>query len=498
MSDVVVPQRSARFGNWVEQKSPGLAGAGMVGTAVLFGGLVATMLSSFFLGLKGAAVVAVVSVVLFTATGTPLGRRVARGVGYSRQRRAGEHQWRSGVFSRNRNPSMRLPGLLGRTSLVEKTDTFGEPFVVIKNPLKGGLYTIVARCIADGPGLQDMERLNTWVSGYSRVLTMMGQEPGLVCAKAIGDTSPDPGNRLASMVDGLIPKDQAIPDLARNTMAECVADYPTTSSENVTYVELTFRGKALSRRNDEASILSELSRRVPGLLGQLASAGGGAVSMVTKEELPAIVRVAYDPAAQPFLEKAALTQQDHHIDWADAGPTAYQDLWDRFVHDSGTSVTWEMYQAPRSTVTSLASAGLLAPHSDFTRKRIAMIYRPHMPDESVRVSERDANGARVMASQSKKRMTATAALRMQATDQSRQEVASGAVMVRFSVLMTATVANPDQLEQAVSTMEVAAGTVPLYVRRCYGTQAAAFATTLPAGFIPWEHTVVPNMVRELM
>lgn len=32
----------------------------------------------------------------------------------------------------------------------------------------------------------------------------------------------------------------------------------------------------------------------------------------------------------------------------------------------------------------------------------------------------------------------------------------------------------------------------------YGSQAAAFVATLPVGFVPWEHTVVPDKVRELM
>lgn len=485
-----------RFGHWVEQRSPGLGGAGLIGTAVGFGGLVLTMLALFFGGPKAAVVTLLVSVVAFTLTGTPVGRKMARRIGYTRQRNHREHQWRSGVLSRNRNPAIRLPGMLGRTSLLEKDDPFGQPFAVVKNPLGGGLYTVVVRCVSDGPWLQDATQLNNWVAGYSRVLTTMGHEQGLVAAKAITDTGPDPGHQLASMVASLMPTDRPVPELARNTMAECVADYPQMNSENVTYLELTFRGRALNRRNKEDAILAELSRRVPGLMGQLGSAGGGAVSMVTRAELPAIVRVGYDPAAQPFLEQALAAQTEHHIEWADAGPVASQDFWDRFVHDSGVSVTWEMFEAPRSAITSLASSAMLRPHSDFARKRVAMIYRPQTPEKSVDVAENDANAAKFMAKQSKKQITATASLRMRATDQSREEVAAGAVMVPFSILMTATVTDPDQLVQAVSRMESEAGTVPLRVRRSYGSQAAAFAATLPVGFVPWEHTVIPTTVRE--
>jgi len=38
--------------------------------------------------------------------------------------------------------------------------------------------------------------------------------------------------------------------------------------------------------------------------------------------------------------------------------------------------------------------------------------------------------------------------------------------------------------------------VPVRLRRCYGAQAAAFATTLPVGFLPWEHTLVTPSMRE--
>lgn len=85
---------------------------------------------------------------------------------------------------------------------------------------------------------------------------------------------------------------------------------------------------------------------------------------------------------------------------------------------------------------------------------------------------------------------------MKAAEQSRQEVAAGAAAVRFSLLVTATVLSGGDVPQAVSTLEARAGSVPIRIRRCYGSQAAAFAATLPVGFVPWEHTTVSTTVRE--
>lgn len=484
------------YGNWIQQRSAGIGGAGLIGTGCLLAGLVFALLALMIGGVVPALVMLAVFAVAFTATGTPVGRTVARRVGFIRQRGAGEHQWRSGLFGRNKNPAIRLPGMLGKTSLLEKNDAFGNPFAVIKNPRRGGLYTIVARCVAEGPSMQDQDRINGWVSGFGRVLAATGQEGALVCAKAITDTAPDPGGRLSAMVHSL--RDPNAPSVARTVMDECLADYPTASSENVTYLELTFRGRGLHRKGDESAILSELARKVPGVLGQMQSAGGGSVDMVTKAELPRIVRAAYDPAAQSYLEQAELAGQGHHVEWQDAGPVAYQEAWDHLVHDSGRSISWEMFGAPRAAITELALSGLLMPHRDFTRKRVALIFRPHTPEESSKVSENDANTATFTAQQGKKRVSASASLRVKATDQSRSEVASGAVLVRLSILITATVTDPEDLVQAAATVESRAGAVPIRVRRSYGSQAAAFATTLPLGFVPWEHTVVPDNLRELM
>lgn len=583
-------QAAARptYGNWVEQRSPGIGSTGLLGTGVLLLGVVAALVTLLFFGALVALATAAVVGVVFVVVGTPLGRLAARRGGYTRARWAGEHQWRSGVFTRNSTrpsrstagPRMgaptRLPGMLGRLSLLVKDDPFGQPFAVIKNPLSGGLYTIVARCVADGPWMQDRERLDAWVANYSAVLNTLGQDRALVCAKAISDTAPDPGNRLASMVRSL--RSTSSPSVARQVMDECVSAYPATSSENVIYIELTYRGRLLHRRDSETAVLSELARRVPQVMGQLGSAGGGAVTMLAPDELAPIVRMAYDPASQPFIEQAALagarlsleTPADavapwgegssagttaaragdpvagpsagphaglvagsaarssagsaaaaaYGVEWHEAGPVAAQEFWDHYVHDSGRSITWEMFGAPRSAVTELSVAPLLLPNRDFTRKRVALVYRPMAPDKSMQVSETDANAARFMASQSKKRTTALASLRMQATDQSRQEVASGAVMVRFSLLVTATVTSTrrtgaptgptgsylhdrgsggsEDLDQAAATVTSRAGAVPMRLRRCYGSQAAAFAATLPVGLIPWEHTVVPDTVRELL
>jgi hypothetical protein len=486
------------YGNWIQQASAGLKGAGTIGTGVLLAGMALTMGCLIIGGPKAGIVGAAIGAAAFVTT-TKAFRGIGRRVGFTIQRGRGEHQWRSGVFSRNSEPETRLPGMLGGVELLERADAFGahgERFAVLKNPRNGGLYTVVARCIADGPWMQDQGQINTWVAAYSHVLASLGHEQAVVCGKAITDTAPDPGGKLATMIAS--GRAAGAPSIATQVIDQVVAAAPATSSDNVTYVEITFRGRDLHRKGNQDSILSELARRVPGIRARLEAAGGGAVSMVTAAELPAIVRAAYDPAAQRFLEQAALAGHVETVPWSEAGPVGYQEAWDHLLHDSGKSVTWEMVEAPRASINERSLTALLAPSSDFARKRVAIIYRPHTPAEAAEVSESDVDAAVFNADQGKKRINARARLKVKATERSRDEVALGAGMVRFSMLVTATVGTGEQgdLDQAVSTIESNAAAVLMRLRRCYGSQAAAFAATLPVGFVPWEHTVIPDRIRE--
>lgn len=494
----------ATYGNFIAQRSPGLLGAGLIGTGVLFGGIVCALLALLAAGIEAALIVAGLGVLTFTITGTPVGAWAARRIGYARARFAGDTMHRSGTVARDSSGvwrpakgdkpvvhTTRLPGMLAQTAVLESVDGFGRRFAVVRST--GGLYSITARCSAEGPSMQDQEQVDRWVAGWSTVLSSAGQESGLQCLKAITASEPDPGGRLPAMVSNL--RASSSPELADAVMAECVATLPATSSEVSTYVELTYRGRFLSRRGDQAAILAELARKVPGLVAMLQTAGGGSVEMVTPGDLAALVRAAYDPAAAGSLEQAELDGLPGPT-WDEAGPVAYHETWSDLTHDSGRSVTWEMQQPPRSSITENALAGLLKPHPDFARKRVALIYRPHTPDESTRVAERDSTTANFVAQQGKKRPSAAAQRVQRAAEQSRQEVAAGAAAVRFSLLVTVTVRPDQDALQAVSTLEASGRGVPIRLRRVYGSQAAGFAATLPVGFVPHLHTVVPSTVRE--
>jgi hypothetical protein len=489
------PADRTSYGNWVALRSPGLFGTGLAATVVLLATPVFALLALLVAGTVPALAAAVLGELGFTAVGTPVGPALTRRVVFWRHRARGSNVWRAGVFSRNADPAVTLPGMAGRLALLEPADGTGCPFAVVHDRRHGGLWTLVARCEADGPGMAETEQVDTWVASWGRFLATSGTDTALAAVKVIADTAPDPGTRLATAVrDAAAP---GAPALAAAVMGECATTYPALAARNTTWVELTFHGRALARKGDQDLVLAELSRRVPGIVDGLAAAGGGSVAMATAAELAATVRGAYDPAAHTDLAQADGAAV---VEWREAGPQAAHEQWGAYRHDSGISVTWAMHDAPRAGIEATALGHLLAPQAGLARKRVALLFRPAAPDASARAAENDAATATFNASGGtvRGRVTAANSLRVRATEQARHEVATGAVLVRFSLLVTATVTDPTDLDQASGAVESAAGAVPLRLRRCDGSQAAAFAATLPIGFLPHLHTLLSDKARELL
>lgn len=486
------------YGGWVRPRSPGLARLGLIPSLVAGGGLVLALLFLLVTGplIAGSVLVVAVAAAGLTirpAVGPSVGAAVLTRVGWWRSRGRRAHQFRGGAFARNGSGAMRLPGIAASTVTMTGHSGHGDPFGVVVRRASN-TYTVVFRCRADGDALVDTDVVDQWVAGWGSSLAMFAYEPGLVGVTVVVDTAPDPGTLLAAEVHGNADPDA--PALARSVMSAVVDSFPRGSSENTAYVALTYSALGVSRRSrDPADVIVEIGRRVRDVVDALGFAGAGTVEPLSEHELAEVVRVAYDPACAVDLAEARADAQETDLSWAEAGPHAAQESWDSYRHDSGRSITWAMTAPSSGAVRSDVLTPLLAPHGDFVRKRVAMIYRPHSPEKARSVAENDVQTA-LFTAQTKGRVTAAANARARATHRSAEEVADGAEMTRFAVMVTVTVASEQELPQAATTAENLAATSRLRLRRCYGTQAAAFAATLPLGFLPWRHTTVPDSVRE--
>jgi hypothetical protein len=92
-------------------------------------------------------------------------------------------------------------------------------------------------------------------------------------------------------------------------------------------------------------------------------------------------------------------------------------------------------------------------------------------------------------------VNARASTVVRAAEQAAAEEASGAGLVEFGLVVTATAEDAAGLRAADAEIGNLAASARLRLRVARGQQAAAFATALPAGVLPWLNTLVPYQLR---
>lgn len=491
------------YGNWRRPQSPGVAGLGLLGTAVLLGGMLAVVgllfVSILAAGL-GVMVVAMVMAPLLVKDrhGRNGVQKLSARLAWAQGRHRGWRVYRSGPIGRARTARFQLPGLGAAMTAVDALDAYNRPFVLLHHPATGHCSTVIETS-PDGNDLVDEEQIDQWVAHFGGWLAALGQETGLVGASVTIETAPDSGHRLDREVSSHI--DPGSPALARQIMREVVAQYPAGSASITCRIALTWsRSSAFGggRRSVEEMGV-EIGNRLPGLTGPLAAAGAGSAEPMTTASLAAAVRVAYEPSVHALVEEAGAANAG--IDWADAGPSAAQETADHYWHDGATSVTWAMSGAPRGLVFSNVLAKLLAPHREISRKRVTLLYRPHDAARSAELVERDRRDALFAAQGSaRNRPSARSVVSVQAAEQAAREEARGAGLTRFGMLVTATVLDGDRsrLRQVESIVDSLGTTARIVLRRQWGAQSAGFLAALPLGLVLPSHLKVPAAVREAM
>ncbi|MFJ6464629.1 SCO6880 family protein [Streptomyces sp. NPDC091387] len=487
------------YGNWRRPRRPGLGPLGLLGTFGAFGGLIVTLLASLIS--LSAAITVFVPVLVFlipltlrTQDGRNVYQLIALRIGWSRRKAKGAHLYVSGPLSARPGGRFRPPGLLNKVTATEGRDAYDRPFGVLHHPARN-VYTIVLGCDPDGGSLIDPDQVDVWVALWGEWLARLSHEPGLRGASVIVETAPDPGTRLAHEV---LPRIRAdAPPAARAVMEEVVDRYPSASSEMHTYITLTYGNPGGHNRKKE-EVITDLAIRIPGLLSGLVAAGGGAAYPLSAERIAEVVRVAYDPAVAADVLNARATQGGTGLEWEDAGPAAAVETVNSYQHDSGVSRTWMLTLAPRGTIRSSVLRGMLEAAPGTRRKRVALVYRPIDPATSARIVESDRRSAQFMATSGKGMVQARAASEMRAAEQTANEEASGAGLVEFSLMLTVTVDNADELADASVTIRNLTAASRVQMRPADRMQAAAFACTLPAGVLPWEQTLVPHELQEAL
>jgi hypothetical protein len=506
MRDQVAAADSVRstprtYGNWRQPASAGIAGLGMLGTGIMMGGLVVTLIATMAAGITGAVIsmtiVGVTLLMLMTKDkhGQSSLQRLSTRIGWQRAKMAKHNIYRSGPLGRTAWGKFQLPGLAAASQLSEYQDSYGRPFALLFYPSTRH-FTVVINAEPDGASLVDEDQVDNWVAHWGQWLASLGHEPGIVAASVTVESAPDTGIRLRrevthNMQDGT-------PAIARAMLAEVIQTYPEGSALVSARVALTFKGTdRQGKRRKEEDMGRELASRLPALTQSLNSTGAGAARPVTAQELCETVRIAYDPAAAVLIDEARSQGMSPELQWTDVGPAGAQSFWDKYRHDSAWSVTWQMSQAPRGEVFSSVLSQLVAPHPDIDRKRVTLLYRPLDAATSARMVEADKRNASFRATASA-RPSARSMAEARAADRTAMEEARGAGLVNFGMVVTGTVMSAEQLPDMIAAIDNLGATARVLLRPAYGSQDSAFVSALPLGIVMQSHLSVPAGIREAL
>jgi hypothetical protein len=489
------------YGNWRWPASAGIAGLGTLGTALMMGGLVVTLLATMAGGIPGAVVsmTAVGAALLMLMTKDKHGQsslqRLSTRIGWQRAKMARHNVYRSGPLGRTAWGKFQLPGLAAASQLSEFEDSYGRPFALLFYPSTRH-FTVVINAEPDGASLVDEDQVDVWVAHWGQWLASLGHEPGIVAASVTVESTPDTGIRLRREVTHNL--QDGSPAIARAMLAEVIQTYPEGSALVNARVALTFKGTdRQGKRRKEEDMGRELASRLPALTQSLTSTGAGAARPVTAQELCETVRIAYDPAAAVLIDEARSQGISPELQWTDAGPAGAQSYWDKYRHDSAWSVTWQMSQAPRGEVFSSVLSQLVAPHPDIDRKRVTMLYRPLDAATSARIVEADKRNASFRATASA-RPSARSLAEARAADRTAMEEARGAGLVNFGMIVTGTVMSVEQLPDMIAAIDNLGATARVLLRPAYGSQDSAFVAALPLGIVLQSHLSVPAGIREAL
>ncbi len=441
------------YGGWRRARGIGLAGLGTgqtfavlaaVGVVVLAG---ATAVRSLLF--LAPALAAVVAVALASWDGVPLVHYAWRRLRWLATSRRGEIRYQ-GLVAAEHPRAWQLPGVLAQARLVSAEDGCGGSYGLVWATRTGAL-TVALRVAATSIWLANQAEAASWVAGWGGWLASLGHLPAVRWVGVTVDTAPDPGLTLQERVERSL--DPGAPAAARQIMRQLAVASPQAAADISTWVSITLDPAALPGNPvDLLAAAAEVGHALTGLEAALDGCGLTVLGRASAAELAGAVRAAFDPAVRGDVNRllhstthpvpAGVVAGDGLLTWGEAAPVAAVELWDRYRHDSGTSVSWVWREAPRQAVPATVLARLLTPGP--FGARVTVLYRPLPAAAAGRLLEEQVNAAAFH--EQWRRRTGRDATARDATDRARAtqaavEEAAGAGVTLISLYVTATVSN---------------------------------------------------------
>jgi hypothetical protein len=415
----------------------------------------------------------------------------------------GRNRFHSGAFAPRHAADlagpvpMDLPGVLAPIRILAAETGTGDTMAVLYHPHER-TYTAVARIRFSGIGLADSAKRDAQVTGWGRLLAGLCVEGHpIVRVQAIQRSLREDGTELASWHARHLVADA--PVQAAQVTAELLASAVPASVRREQWLAFTMderraAGAIKAAGGGEAGASAVLVRHVRALAGAVSDAELEIAGWLAPRELAEVIRTAFDPESSQSLarrrcaaESAAAagpyTGLAAGVDPGLAGPVDAEASWGSYRHDSGVSVSYLVFDWPRTEVYATALFPLLG---DGTARRAVSLYvQPLSPREAERrvLTERTQRDVAIRMRQKTGQIVPEhekAAQRR--ADEQDAERAAGHGLVRFTGYVTVTVTQPGQLADAVAGLEADAVAARIEIRRMWGAQDVGFAlAALPAG-----------------
>ncbi|MFF4330727.1 SCO6880 family protein [Streptomyces sp. NPDC001591] len=371
-----------------------------------------------------------------------------------------------------------LPGVGASTTLIKAHDPTTGRSVGVVHDRATGRMTISTLLAPGGSLMAPTSSVQGGLRTWSSVLDGMSTDDMIKGASVTIQITPGAGDALADDVKAR--QDPGAPQLAKQIITELVRTTPHATASVASWMSVTVDPAAAANPPaDLAEQVAEALKAVDSL--DLSGTGTDIERRATDVDLRRLVRSAYDPAV--FNARDADFED---LSWGECGPQAADDGWEEYAHDGGVSVSWVLREMPRRPIAYSVLLPLLAPGR--FQRRITLAYRVLDPYEGEAVLEREISSAH-------QREQATAEVKgrskwsqradTQRAEQAAAQMAGGAQVVDWTLMVTVTARDAAQLPAARQELERSVKAMRgIRMRPAYGAQAAVFAAGLPLGYNP--------------
>jgi hypothetical protein len=360
---------------------------------------------------------------------------------------------------------------------------------------KAKTFTATLRCQGQAFALLGAEEREQRLADYGGVLAALARDDTPLRRVAwIERTLPANGDAMANyLYDNKRPDvslDAPPPELVSyiqllGRSPDVAEDHELLFSVQIDAMRASARRAIKRLGGGDLGALAVLANEVGQIADLLDAAGIAVTGVLTRRGLAAAIRNAYDPWGRQQRERGV--RADSGIAAFTAGPMARDERWSHIATDGAVHTTLWVAEWPRIDVRATFLQALLM--ETRTTRSVAMVMELVGPGTAIRKVERAATEADTEASlrgRIGQRTSQRQWQKEQATHRRERELAEGHAEVRFAAYVTVSaqadvgeVGAVDELEAAVSRVELQAKQALVRLERMWGQQAEAFTATLP-------------------